>query len=184
MVPGVILEKAVISEAIVRGDEFLSINRIWPSYSPRPIPVIPLTFTCELPMPCSLFLVMCVRSGLRGAARPRLGQGDPEWLPVSQHCKGPPMPPAEQSVGAREETETLAKLLVTMEIQSGRERAVVLVVMGLNKITSSYYSHQQAALHHKAYRSQEVPILFPLKFHEKRLVFLAKQDGNRTGAVS
>lgn len=41
MVPGVILEEAVISEATVRGDEFLSINRIWPSYSPRPIPFFP-----------------------------------------------------------------------------------------------------------------------------------------------
>lgn len=90
------------------------------------------------------------------------------------------MPPAEQSMGAREETETLTKLHVTKEIQSSRQIAVVLVVMGLNKIASSDYCHKQAAFHQKAYRSQEVPILFPLKFHEKRLVFLAKQDGSRT----
>ena len=103
---------------------------------------------------------------------------------VSQHCKGTPMPPAEQTVGAREETETLTKLLVTKEIQSSRQIAVVLVVMGLNKTASSYYSHKQGAFHQEVYRSQELPILFPLKFHEKRLVFLAKQDGNRTGAAS
>lgn len=120
----------------------------------------------------------------RGAARPRLVQVDPERLLVSQHCKGTPMPPAEQSMGAREEPETLRKLIVTTEIQSSRQIAVVLVVMGLNKIASSYYSHKQAAFHQKAYRSQEMPILFPLKFHEKRLVVLARQDGNRTGAVS
>lgn len=94
------------------------------------------------------------------------------------------MASAEQSVGAREETETLTKLLVTKEIQSSRQIAVVLAVRGLNKIASSYYSPKQAAFHQKAYRSLEVPILFPLKFHEKRLVFLAKQDGNRTGGMS
>lgn len=103
---------------------------------------------------------------------------------MSQHCKGTPTPPAERSIGAREDTKTLTKLLVTKETESSRQIAVVPVVMGLNKIASSYYSPKQAAFHQKAYRSQEVPILFLLKFHEKRLVFLAKQDGNTTGAAS
>lgn len=90
------------------------------------------------------------------------------------------MPPTEQSTGAREETETLTQLLVTKEIQSSRQITVVLVVISPNKIAFSYYSHEQTAFHQKAYRSQKVPILFPLKFHEKRLVPLAKKDGNRS----
>lgn len=95
------------------------------------------------------------------------------------------MPPAEQSMGAREETETLTNLRVTKEIQSSRQIAVVLVVMGLNKIASSDYCHKQAAFHQKAYRSQEAPILFPLKFHEKKACVSCQAGWKQnTGAVS
>lgn len=117
---------------------------------------------------------MRVRQVPRSAARPRLVQGDPAWRLALQ---GDPDAPS-RTEGGRKREDRNTNLLVTKEIQSSRQTAVVLVVMGLNKIASSYYSHKQAAFHQKAYRSLEVPILFPLKFHEKRLVFLAKQNGN------
>lgn len=57
MVPG------AIPCSVVRGDEFLSIHRICPSYSQRPIPSFPLPFPHELPEPWILFPLLWVTQG-------------------------------------------------------------------------------------------------------------------------
>lgn len=143
-VPGGILGEAVTSEANVRGDEFPSINRFCPSYSLRPIPLFSLTYAYEPPVPWFLFPVMCVRQMPRSPAKPWLVQGDPEQLQWARTAREPPCH-QQNRVWEQERGQTLTKLLDSKEMQSSRQIALALAVMGLNKIASSYYSHKQAA---------------------------------------
>lgn len=104
-------------------------------------------------------------------AKPQFVQGDQS----SQHCKGTSLPPTEQSAGAREEANTYEAICHRGNTEQQTNSSLHRQSWASTRLPLSnvHISKQQAAFHEMAYRPLEVPILLPLKFHDKSLVFLS-----------